>query len=218
MSYLAQGLMSGFNTGFSATQTRKRDEKAERERAAERAMLRERQLLQDARYEDEMTRRQERQLVEDARYDQQQRTALERDARDYRFARDRAASSDMRATFADARQARQDFSTEIDKARSDPLQMQILTEQARALKMQNDAFGQPKPVTATERLEFDPYDETAPPKRTISGAAGSLDQFVRPPATEQQDLSHMDRVAYEWAKANPDMPQAAQILKRLGLQ
>lgn len=190
MSYLAQGLQSGFNLGFQARTQRKRDDQGKAERDAERALMQKRQLLQDARYEDQLARQQERQMVEDARYRSSQEQELARDARNFAFQKDRAATADLNATMDRSRQARMDYSAEVDKARRDPMQEQILVEQARALKLQNDAFGQPKPQATIERLEFDPFDETAPPKRTITGPAGQLGELgapaLQPP---QQDLS-----------------------------
>lgn len=219
MSYLAQGLLSGFNQGFSAGTQAKHDKAMREERDAERAQRQKRQLLEDARYNDQLTRQQERQIVDDARWVKQQK--IDADLR-AEAAAQRQLDNDMRKTaYVDqrldrtvdlSRQARQDFSTEMDKARLDPLKENLLQEQTRQLQLQNDNMGQ-----ARETLVYDPLDPTGAPKRTITGPLGTFDKLAPAAGADPTaSLNAQDRVAYQWAKNNPGMPQAQQILQRLG--
>lgn len=239
MSYLAQGLLGGFNAGFAAGTNRKRDDKLKAERDAERALRQERQLIEDARYNDQLSRQQERQIVDDARWEQQQKIAAEQRAE---ASAQRQLDNDMKKTaYVDqrldrtmdlARQTRQDFSAEIEKARRDPLIEARLAEEARALKLQNDAFGQPKPMQATERLEYDPADPTGEPKRILTGPLGfsaSLglggDAATVPagapaspaaPKLSAQDEQMIAR-ARESLRLNPNDARARAVLRANGL-
>jgi hypothetical protein len=207
---LGQDFLSGFQTTSGAAFAYKdrkrqaqRDSRFDAEREADRALRMERQILEDARYEDQLTRQQERQIVEDARYDQQRQSVLERDARDFAFTKDRAVSADLRATSADARQARQDFSNEITQARRDPLQEDIMVQQARRLKLEADAIGQPRPMQATERLEYDPYDPEGPPRRIVTGPLGSLDGVAPRPAAPAAPAAQPTPAAIEYLLRDP---------------
>jgi hypothetical protein len=216
MSYLAQGLQSGFGAGFSAGTQRKRDNKLEAERKARDAIedeFRLAQIAQQAREFKAAEALREHRVSMDGRrlaLDEQQITSTEaRDRRDFDF---------KKGAYADSRSDRAG-----DVAREDrllPLKEQNLVEQARQLKLQNDALANPKPrpMQAVERLEYDPYSPDSPPKRIITGPAGGLGEFsgsAKPDAAAT--MSAQDRSAFQWAKANPDDPRAAAILQRLGV-
>jgi len=183
MSYLAQGLTSGFQAGFSAANAKKlaADAKAEREKAQTLAQANryddlsraeERQLTEDARYNQEQETRTKRQLTEDARYEAAQKTALERDARDFAFQKDQVAYAKDKDLYAQARQARQDFSAEVDKARLDPYLLGQEQAKTELLRKQADTYGQP-----TQTITVEGED-----RRTVTQGTPAAVARLTPPA------------------------------------
>jgi hypothetical protein len=186
MNYLAQGLQSGFSLGFNATQNHKERKERKKERAEDVEFRKARAQIEDEFRDAQLANRgaefAARQRLEDERLRMDAERlahAKDADARDFGFRRDRAATSDLAQTRAEARQARLDFSAEIEKARTDPFREQILAEQARELQLRNDALAdpKPKPVQPMETITYDPRfgDE---PVRRITGPVGSLGSFL----------------------------------------
>jgi hypothetical protein len=192
MSYLAQGLLGGFQQGYAAGNQAKTAAKLKAERDAERQLRKERQVIEDTRYYAAETDQQERQLAEDARRRMDREDALKRDARNFAYQKDRDATGDLRATMADARQTRMDWSTEQKDQRDEEtrrIQNERLLADIELVKKQADAFGSP-----TERLEYDPNDPTGAPKRIVTRRGGSAD------TAEADAGSAEDFSAYEGQK------------------
>lgn len=190
---LGDTFLNGFNTTFGAGMQARdaKDRKKQREEDVEFRKAR-------AKIEDEFRDTQianrgmefvAQQALADERLRQEAaRFAFEKEtnARDFDFRRGQAADQNLAALRAEGRAAARDFSAEIDKAKLDPLREQILVEQARELQLRNAALAnpQPKPMQVVERLEYDPEDPSAAPKRVITGPAGGLGAFTPAPAPE----------------------------------
>jgi hypothetical protein len=201
MSYLAQGLMSGFSQGFDAQRSKTRDAKSKAERDAERQLRKERQVIEDTRYYAAETNQQERQLAEDARRRIDREDALKRDARDFAFAKDRAATTDLNNTMALARQTRKDFGEEITAARNDEtsrLNNDRLTAETELVKRRAADLANPSPraiTPMTTRTYVDEEGATVTERMpgAASPAAGSGEDFS---AYEGQKLKGPDGKLY----------------------
>lgn len=174
---LGDSVLSGFNTGFGAVQTA-RDRKERQD---------EKELIAKLRAEDRKAREQQQEIADSLRLGEEIRAREERAGdrkqsqanadRAYEFQRGAYADSRLDNTMQLARQTRQDFSGEITAAKNDlrsHLEDEVIRERLRSEKMQNDAFGSPKPMQPTERLEYDPNDPTGAPKRILMGPVGAF--------------------------------------------
>jgi hypothetical protein len=229
MSYLADGLSQGFQSGFAAGTQKKRDKK-----------LSEDQLARDVLQAEQQKALQKERLDADAKRDFENRTwrsgesELDRINRSDEANVDRAlraaeltkraeaeqADQALKASLYYDQQSRQDEQASVARALAAPMQ----AEQLRALKLQNDAYGQPKLVQPMETLEYDPMDPTGAPKRRITGPLGSLgtitgaaapaggkpasviDSFLKPPATATPAAA---APAQPTAFPNPPSPKPA---------
>lgn len=214
---LGDTFLSGFNTTFGAGMSARdrKDRKKQRDEDVE--FRKARAQIEDEFRDTQLANRGAEFAARQALDDERLRIEAERfaaakesDARDFAFRRDRAASSDLRATAADARQARQDFSAEIDKARADPFREQILAEQARELQLRNDALAnpQPKPFVPTRTRSFVDDEGAQIVERMPLGA-------IAEPATPGagSPFRTTDDVAAAYRAGKISREQAAQVLQ-----
>ena len=193
MSFLAQGLTSGFGLGFSAAQQKIRvEDRAERERAA--------QIAAELRLAEEMRGRAER-----ADYRAEDREWREREREDRLISGAGSRAKDQLDAAWRAQTANMSGPRE-------QVEMALVRERIAGEKLQNDALANPKPKPPVETVELDPMTGEAM-SRKITGPAGSFGALT-PPAPS---LSAQDQLAVQWAQQNPTDPRSAQILKRLGL-
>jgi hypothetical protein len=219
MSYLADGLSQGFQSGFAAGTQKKRDKK-----------LSEDQLARDVLQAEQQKALQNERLVADAKRDFENRDFQEQQANVDRALRAAELTKRAEAEQADQalkasiyydQQSRREEQATVDRALFAPMQ----AEQLRAMKQKNDAYGQPKPLPVPmETLEYDPMDPTGAPKRSITGPLGSLgqitgttapagakpasviDSFLKPPATATPAAA---APAQPTAFPNPPSPKPA---------
>ena len=183
-------LVNGFNASSGAINTYKDRKQRKQERAEDIEIQKAREVI-DAQFRDtELTNRgieSAARLALDGdrvRMDAQRLNYdKERDARDFAFRRDQAANIGLDRMSDRGRQAIADFSTEIDKAKTDPFREKILLEQGRELELRNNALAnpQPRPTQPMETVEFDP-ESGMPTSRRITGPAGGLGAFTDTPA------------------------------------
>ena len=224
MSY-GDAFLGGFQTGSSFVNGVRDRKDREKQKKADELLRAERQLIEDTRYQKEQDWRRERALVEDARFAKTQEALAEerminnaRADKALAFQRHRAASQDLLSTMELGQRASKAFGDEITAAREDPFKLDILAEQARRLRLENDQIGRPRPVVPTETLELDPMTGEAM-SRKLSGPAGSFGELTgdASPGRPGRQLSEQDGLAIQWAQQNPNDPRAAAILKRLGI-
>jgi len=149
---LGDSFLSGFNTTFGAGMQARDAKERKKQREEDLEFRKARAQIEDE-FRDTMLANRgaefaARQALEDERLRMEAAHfahAKDMSERDFAFRRDQAADANLARLRAEARQARQDFSAEIDKARTDPLHEQILAEQARELQLRNDALADPKP-------------------------------------------------------------------------
>ena len=179
MSYLADGLSQGFQSGFAAGTQKKRDKKqAEDQKARDVLQGEQQKALQNERLVADAQRQTVDQALKSSLYYDQQSRSEEQATADRAFRASEATAnrqreSEDRATKASLyydQQSRSEEQAAVERALKAPL----MAEQARAMKLQNDAYGQPKQVQPMETLEYDPMLPDAPPKRRITGPLGSL--------------------------------------------
>jgi hypothetical protein len=206
MSYLADGLSQGFQSGFAAGTQKKRDKKQAEDQKARDVLQGEQQkslqterLEADAKrdFENRTWRSGESELDRINRSDEANVDRALRAAELTKRAEAEQADQALKASLYYDQQSRQDEQASVARALAAPMQ----AEQLRAMKQQNDAYGQPKPLPVPmETLEYDPMDPTGAPKRRITGPLGSLgtitgaaapagakpasviDSFLKPPA------------------------------------
>lgn len=162
MSYLADGLSQGFQSGFAAGTQRKRDKKQQEDQIkrdadmliAQKDLMKEKDLL-------ERVRDVARSKFSTAEADKQLKARAD----------EIAQKNAMSASLYYDEQSRREEDAITARANKAPFE----AEQLRAMKLQNDAFGQPKPLPVPmETLEYDPQMPNDPPKRRITGPVGSL--------------------------------------------
>ena len=96
----------------------------------------------------------------------------------------------------------------LRKLSEDEVKAKVL-EVARLLRME-DKLNNPATQLNAERL--------AKLKRENAEATGAVTTPTATPATPRKALTPQDAAALAWAKANPNSPQAKQILERLGVK
>lgn len=210
-NYLAEGLQSGFQSGLNAMTQRLRDKKqAEDQKARDVLQAEQQKQLQSERivadanrdFKNNTWRSGESELERISRSDE---AAVDRSLRSSEFTKRAEAEQADRALKSSLyfdQQSRQDEQATVDRALKAPL----MAEQVRGMKLQNDAYGQPKPIQPMETLEYDPLDPTAAPKRRVTGPLGSLGAPTTAPAAKPASV--IDSFLTTPGAAAPDVAPA----------